>query len=292
MLSLSRGFTFFFGLRSAAALAIALTPVRLLLERGLVIKGRSCARSAASRCGTGPRVVGVSTAAALATAAPGAEAATATATGARHLLHLRRGVPQRRADLVDLQLDDRALFALAGLVRPLAQPSGDDHAGAPLQRLGDVLRRLPPHRAGQEQRLAVLPFAGRLVHEPRRRGDAELGDRRTGRGETQLRVVGQVADDRDGGVSCHGSLLERTAMCRRSGGHGPSVAGGQASSAGGWPADRTRIAGVPAKETAGLLVHFTWVGPGEERPHRRRRTGAPRGLYVMPDVSGFYVETQ
>src|SRR5947207_5425464 len=114
MLSLSRGFTFFFGLRSAAALAIALTPVRLLLERGLVIKGRSCARSAASRCGTGPRVVGVSTAAALATAAPGAEAATATA--ARHLLHLRRGVPQRRADLVDLQLDDRALLALARFV--------------------------------------------------------------------------------------------------------------------------------------------------------------------------------
>src|SRR5439155_26074613 len=98
------------GLRSAAALAIALTPVRLWLERGLVIKGRRRARSAAGRCGTGPRVVGVPTAAALATAAPGgAEAATATGA-ARHLLHLRRGVPQRRADLVDFQLDDRALL--------------------------------------------------------------------------------------------------------------------------------------------------------------------------------------
>src|SRR5204863_2388824 len=110
------------------------------------------------RRGGRPRVVvGEAATAALATAG-GAEPA-ATAGAARHLLHLRRGVPQRRADLVDLELVNGALLAFLRLVRPLAQPTRDDHARTPLQRLGDILRRLPPHRTGQEQRVAVLPLA-------------------------------------------------------------------------------------------------------------------------------------
>src|SRR6266699_3879971 len=146
MLSLSRGFTFFFGLRRAAAFGIFRTP-NLPLERGLVIEGGARSAAATRRGRAGPRVVGVAaTAATAATAlATVTTGGAATARAARHLLHLRRGIAQRRADLVDFQLDDRALLALAGLIRPLAQPAADDHPGATLQRLGDVLRRLAPH---------------------------------------------------------------------------------------------------------------------------------------------------
>jgi hypothetical protein len=41
------------------------------------------------------------------------------------------------------------------------------------------------------------------VELPRRRGDAEVGDRRTGRREAQLGVIDQVADHGDDGVACH-----------------------------------------------------------------------------------------
>src|SRR5207244_10462354 len=54
---------------------------------------------------------------------------------------------------------------------------------------------------------AVLPLARRAVQRPRRRGDPELGDRGTRRGEAQFGGIGQVADDRDGGFSCHRLLL-------------------------------------------------------------------------------------
>src|SRR4051794_38151267 len=118
-----------------------------LSEGWLVVE---VARTAATRWrGTGPRIVEGVVAAPTTTATAtttGAEAATAAATGtARHLLHLRCGIPQRRADLVDFQLDDGALLTLAGLVRPLLEPAGDDDASAPLERLGDMLGRLPPH---------------------------------------------------------------------------------------------------------------------------------------------------
>src|SRR6266508_1490352 len=152
----------------------------------------------------GPRIVAGETAA-VGRSTGGAE--TATSAGAtRHPLHLGGGVPQRRADLVDLELVHGPLLALAGLVRPLLQPTLDNHPGAPRERLGDVLRRLAPHVAGQEQRVAVLPLTGLLVQEPRRGRDAELRDRGARRGEAQLRIVDQVADDRDYGVSCHGLL--------------------------------------------------------------------------------------
>src|SRR5439155_22535513 len=99
MPSLSRGFTFFFGLRSAAAFGIALTPY--VLERRLIVEARARPAATAARRGAGPRVVGVSTAATLAATATATRVAVATATAgaARHLLHLRWGVPQRRADL-------------------------------------------------------------------------------------------------------------------------------------------------------------------------------------------------
>ena len=85
-----------------------------------------------------------------------------------------------------------------------------------LERLGDVLRGLPPDRAGQEQRLAVLPLVGLLVEGARRRRDPEVGHGRTRGGEAQLRVVDEVADDGDDGLACHvrsPSLIRW--MCRR-----------------------------------------------------------------------------
>src|SRR6185369_376119 len=105
----------------------------------------------------------------------GAEAA-ASAAGAAHLLHLRRGVAQGRADLVDLELVDGALLALARLVRPLAQPALHDHPSAALQRLGDVLGGVAPDVARKEEWLAVFPFARLPVQSARRGRDAELGN--------------------------------------------------------------------------------------------------------------------
>src|SRR5690606_16726448 len=68
------------------------------------------------------------------------------------------------------------------------------------------LGRLPPHVAVQEERLAVLPLAGLAVQVAGGGGDPELGHRRPRRGEAQLRIVGEVPDQGDGGVSCHGAL--------------------------------------------------------------------------------------
>src|SRR5215218_6333377 len=147
----------------------------------------------------GPRVVRRSaalTAALLATAVR----RPAGALGPRHL---GGGVLQRRTDLVDLDLEHGALLALTRLVLTRAQVALHDHAHPLLQRLGDVLRRLPPHRAGQEQRLAVLPLVGLLVERARRRGDPEVGHRGARGRETELRVVDQVADHGDLGVACH-----------------------------------------------------------------------------------------
>src|SRR4029077_17840880 len=62
-----------------------------------------------------------------------------------------------RADIVDLDLVYGPLLALLRLVRPLPQPPRDDPPHAAGQRLGHVLRRLPPHVAGQEQAVPVLP---------------------------------------------------------------------------------------------------------------------------------------
>src|SRR5579859_6191224 len=114
----------------------------------------------------GPRI-GVLTRSALAARRPAATrtalAAAGTALAAAvpvrpgHLVDLGRGVPQARADVVDLDLVHGPLLALLGLIRALPQPPGHDHPHPPGQRLGHVLRRLPPHIARQEQRITVLP---------------------------------------------------------------------------------------------------------------------------------------
>src|SRR5271157_6568659 len=122
--------------------------------------------------------------------------AAVTGAGAGDLLHLGRGVPQRRAELVDLELVDGPLLAFLGLVAALLEPAGDDDAHPALQALRDVLGGLAPHGAGKEQAVAVLPLPRRVVLVPGRARYPELGHRLPGRREPQLRVLHQVADQR------------------------------------------------------------------------------------------------
>src|SRR5260370_38209523 len=86
--------------------------------------------------------------------------------------------------------------------RLLPQQPGDDDTHPALQALGDVLRRLPPHVARQEQAVAVLPLAGGVVTEPGRRCHPEPRYRLPGRGEWQFRIIDEVPRDRDLGVAC------------------------------------------------------------------------------------------
>src|SRR5580704_10098424 len=140
-----------------------------------------------------PRVgLTAATAAAVATAlaaggpaAGGALAAAVPAVPARagDPVDLGRGVPQRRTDIVDLHLVHGPLLALLRLIRPLPQPPRDDYPHPPRQRLGHVLRRLPPHVAGQEQAVPVLPLIGVLVEEPGRGRHPEPGHGLAGRGK-------------------------------------------------------------------------------------------------------------
>src|SRR5437764_44406 len=152
-------------------------------EREQVLERWLVAELAAARRGGRPRVVrpAAEAAAALAAAgrraAAGEAAAALTTAGTLGLGDLRGRVAQRGADLVDFELDDRALLAFLGLVGPLAQPALHDDPGAALERLGDVLRGLAPDAAAQEQRVAVLPLVRVLVQETRRRRDGEVGDR-------------------------------------------------------------------------------------------------------------------
>ena len=90
--------------------------------------GRRCRAAAAT---LGGRLTGAS-------AAATAESAAAAAAAAG-LVDLGCGVPQPRADLVDLELDHGALLALTGLERTLLQPSAHDHPRATGQALGHVL---------------------------------------------------------------------------------------------------------------------------------------------------------
>src|SRR6185312_7885866 len=66
----------------------------------------------------------------------------AAAAGGRRAGDLCGRVAQRRADLVDLQLDGGAVVALAVLVGALLEPPGRDDAHALGQRARDVLREL------------------------------------------------------------------------------------------------------------------------------------------------------
>src|SRR5690606_39747601 len=65
------------------------------------------------------------------------------------------------------------------------------------QGLRDVLGGLPPQAAAEEQRFAVFPLTGGAVEDPGRGRHREVRNRRTGRGEPQFRIGGEVADHRD-----------------------------------------------------------------------------------------------
>src|SRR5690606_14395629 len=168
-------------------------------EGGLVVVDRAAARG---RSGP-PRVVGGSPAVPAAATTAEAPAAAAPAD----LVDLGRGVAERRADLVDLELDDGALLALARLERPLPQAALHHHAHATGERLGDVLRCLAPDVAAQEQGVAVLPLAGLAVEGARGGRHREVGDGGPGRGEAKLRIGGEVADHRDDGLAGHRDAL-------------------------------------------------------------------------------------
>ena len=143
------------------------------------------------------------------------ESALAGLTG-----HLGGGARQRRADLVDAKLDDRALRAILRLIGALGQPSLCDHAHALRQAGGDVGRQrggaTVPRRAVHEQRVAVLPLVRVAVERAGGRGDGEIHHRRAARNGAQLGVASEVADHGDNRFACHGvpSLAVRAA-CRR-----------------------------------------------------------------------------
>src|SRR3954452_6201884 len=203
--SLQNAQTFFLTLRKMG-LGMGCSWVVLVggLERRLVVRSGA---TAGSRC-RAPRVVVAAAGRGGPTAATAAATAAvaATPTTAGDLVHLRRGVAQRGADLVDLELDDGALLALPCLERPLTQPAGHHDPHAAGERLGDVLRRLSPHVAPHEQRLAVLPLAGLAVEGARGGGHGEVRDGRTRRGEAQFGVGRQVADHGDDGFASHDQL--------------------------------------------------------------------------------------
>src|ERR1700741_3566181 len=133
--------------------------------------------------------------------------ATASAAAAARLVDLGGGVPKRRPDLVDLDLDDGALLAFAGLEGSLLEPPGDDHPGATREAFRDVLGGLAPDIAAQEQRLAVFPFTALPVIDPGRRCHREVGHGSTRWSEPQFGVGGQVSDDGNGGVTSPRFLL-------------------------------------------------------------------------------------
>src|SRR5829696_4250396 len=107
------------------------------------LEGRLVVRAAVApgrRRRGAPRVVGAASRAPTATAAAvPAPAEVPAATAAGDLVDLGGRVPQRGADLVDLQLDDGPLLALLRLEGALLEPAGHHHPGAPGQRLGHVL---------------------------------------------------------------------------------------------------------------------------------------------------------
>src|SRR5690242_1589332 len=127
----------------ATAAATLLTAAGRAIGRPRVVGGSTAAALLAAAGAAAP------TAATLATALLTAAEAAALATATAGLGDLGRGVLQARAHFLDVELVDRALHALAVLVRPLLEAALDDHAGPPRKGLGDVLRRLTPHRAGQ-----------------------------------------------------------------------------------------------------------------------------------------------
>src|SRR3954454_19785036 len=235
-LSLQNAHTFFFGLRRTGFAIAQCSWEWLCSRRGARRRrrGRSPGGGArpprvvgGRRGAPAPATAGAAAGAAAVAAAPATEAAFGAAADA---VDLGRGVLERRADLIDLELDDGALLALTRLVRTLLEPAGHHHPHAAGERLGHVLGRLAPHVAAHEQRLAVLPLAGLAVEVAGRGGDGEVGDRGPRRGEPQLGIGGEVCDHGDEGHACNGggSALR------------PRRARASARAAAAWCAARTR----------------------------------------------------
>ena len=171
-------------------------PGRAVATLAAAPAGGLAAGVAALRSRLGPRVVLGGTAAAAAGVAP----AAARAGGAGDL---GGGVLQRRADLLDLDLEDGALLALAGLVRRgLRRPCTTTR----MPRCSDSATFSAACRQTEQERNRPSPSFHSLVclsKCARRRGDPEVGHGRTRRGEAQLRVVDEVADHGDDGLACH-----------------------------------------------------------------------------------------
>src|SRR3954469_1457065 len=178
-------------------------------ERGVEAAGSFCSEGRfVGRPGRRRPGIARATAATAATATTAGEATTAateatTALTTRGTGDLRGGVAEGRADLVDLELDDGALLAFLRVEGALLEPAADDDARTAGQRLGDVLGRLAPDVAAEEQRLAVLPLLRLTVEGPRCRRHGEVGDGSARRREAQFRIGGQVADDGDDGFTGH-----------------------------------------------------------------------------------------
>src|SRR5699024_1667677 len=182
-----------------------------VLERRLVGRAALCSAASprvATACGRiaatgrrGPRIVGGGGLLATATASAGV---AALAAGTARTGDLGRRASQTRADFVDVDLGALPARTILALELADLEAALHDHAHALLEGLRDVLGRLAPYRAGQEQRVAVLPLAGLPVELTRCRGEPEVGNGRSGRGETQLGMVDEIADHGDDGVACHG----------------------------------------------------------------------------------------
>ena len=146
--------------------------------------------------------------AALGLAAEAASLATLVATAVAALPALTRvagyrraGVLQGRADLVDLDLEHGAAFALFGLVGTLTQLASDNDAHTLGQGFRDIFRHLAPAVAREEQGFAVFPLVRLPVKGAGRRRDAEVRNGGAARDEAQLRVCNQVADNGNWGIA-------------------------------------------------------------------------------------------
>src|SRR5699024_3129305 len=176
----------------------------------VVLEGRLVAEAGATRGPWVVRLAGVSSAgeptlvATESAASPTGEAATAGESAAAPTLgagDLRGGVTHGRAHLVDLEFDDGALLALAGLEGALHQTSLCDHAPSLGQGLGDVLGGVAPAGATQDAVLAVDPVAVQPGEPERGRCVRAVGTGGPRGGEPQFRISREVCDHGDNGLA-------------------------------------------------------------------------------------------
>src|SRR4029453_15031467 len=110
---------------------------------------------------------------------------------------------QGGADLVGLELGDRALVAFGGVPAALAESAGDHDPVTLGEGVGQVLGLAAPHVDLEEVGLAVAPLA--VLLDSLGDGDAQVGDGDAGFGEADFGVLDEVADDGGVVVRCHGA---------------------------------------------------------------------------------------